>query len=146
MRAETSSPPDVESNMSPEEFSRIRVHLKKTQRQLAALLGASVKAVQSFEQGWRNIPPHVEHQVLFLLAAVAPGSSEKSCWQIRKCTGRMKRQCPAFEFQQGRRCWFVNGTFCRGKEAKSWPEKMAECRKCPFFLAEMPEGVLLPRP
>ncbi|MCF8078205.1 MAG: transcriptional regulator [Desulfobacterales bacterium] len=132
--------------MNPEEFSRIRVYLKKTQRQLAALLGASVKAVQSFEQGWRNIPPHAERQMLFLLAAAAPESSEKFCWQTRKCTGAMKRQCPAFEFHQGRRCWFINGTFCRGKAAANWPDKMAECRKCPFFLSVMPEGVLLSRP
>lgn len=132
--------------MNPEEFSRIRVYLKKTQRQLAALLGTSVKAVQSFEQGWRNITPHAERQLLFLLSAAAQTNSEKSCWQVRKCTGAMKQQCPAFEFHQGRRCWFVNGTICRGKAAKSWPEKMVKCRKCSFFQSVMPEGVLLSTP
>ena len=35
---------------------------------MAQILGSSLKAVQSFEQGWRKIPVHVERQMLFLLA------------------------------------------------------------------------------
>ena len=40
----------------------------KTQNQLARLLGTSFKAIQSFEQGWRNVPAHTERQLLLLLA------------------------------------------------------------------------------
>ena len=54
--------------MNKEEFSRVRSHLKKTQLQMAQLLGVSQKGIESFEQGWRNIPVHVERQLLFLLA------------------------------------------------------------------------------
>ena len=54
--------------MEKEEFSRIRRYLGKTQSQLAQLLGVSPKAIQSFEQGWRNIPVHTKRQVLFLMA------------------------------------------------------------------------------
>jgi DNA-binding XRE family transcriptional regulator len=51
------------------EFSTARQYLGKTQSQTAQLLGISLKAIQSFEQGWRNIPVHIERQVLFLLAS-----------------------------------------------------------------------------
>jgi hypothetical protein len=129
--------------MDAEELSKIRVYLAKTQRELAALLGTSIKAVQSFEQGWRKVPAYVERQLLLLLALTATRSDDgKSCWQIRKCTGSMKKQCPAFQYREGRLCWLVNGTYCRGKETGSWPEKMAHCRKCRVFLEHMPDGVL----
>ena len=39
----------------------------KTQKQLSELLGTSLKAIQSFEQGWRKVPVHIERQMLFLL-------------------------------------------------------------------------------
>ena len=55
--------------MEKKEFSEIRHHLGKTQLQMAQLVGVSLKAIQSFEQGWRNIPVHTERQVLFLLAS-----------------------------------------------------------------------------
>ena len=62
--------------MRSKEFSKIRHHLGSTQLQIAQLLGTSVKAIRSFEQGWRNIPVHAERQVLFLLA------SKKYTWLI----------------------------------------------------------------
>jgi DNA-binding transcriptional regulator YiaG len=51
--------------MNPTEFQLIRKELLKTQKQMSELLGISLKAVQSFEQGWRSIPPYVERQALF---------------------------------------------------------------------------------
>lgn len=39
------------------EFSKIRGALGKTQKKLAQLLCVSVKAIQSFEQGWRDNSP-----------------------------------------------------------------------------------------
>jgi DNA-binding XRE family transcriptional regulator len=40
--------------MESNEFSGIRKYLGKTQSELAGLLCVSTKAIQSFEQGWRN--------------------------------------------------------------------------------------------
>ena len=40
--------------MNKKEFSQIRQHLGKTQNQTAQLLGISLKAVQSFEQGQKQ--------------------------------------------------------------------------------------------
>jgi len=54
--------------MNKKQLAEIRLHLEKTQSQMAQILGVSPKAIQSFEQGWRNIPVHVERQVLLILA------------------------------------------------------------------------------
>ncbi len=54
--------------MKRKQFAEIRRHLGKTQNQMAQILGVSAKAIQSFEQGWRNIPVHIERQILLILA------------------------------------------------------------------------------
>jgi hypothetical protein len=46
--------------MDKKGFSQIRNHLGKTQSQMAQLPDTSLKPVQNFEQGWRNIPLHIE--------------------------------------------------------------------------------------
>jgi DNA-binding transcriptional regulator YiaG len=53
--------------MDSREFLGFRKKLNKTQQQMARLLGTSIKAVHSYEQGWRNIPAHIERQMLFLI-------------------------------------------------------------------------------
>jgi hypothetical protein len=120
--------------MDKKEFSLIRSYLRKTQNQLAQLLGASSKAIQSFEQGWRNIPPHSERQLLFLLASKNSGKKGGDCcWVVRNCPADVKEKCPAWEFQAGNLCWFINGTICHGKVQGTWQRKMKTCRKCEVF-------------
>ena len=129
-----------EFSVEKEEFSRIRRYLEKTQSQMAQLLGVSNKAVQSFEQGWRNIPVHSERQML-LLAALKKGARSKKngpCWAIHKCPVEIKRNCPAWEFEAGHLCWFITGTICQGKAQKSWQEKIKICRKCTVFGNTLP--------
>jgi DNA-binding XRE family transcriptional regulator len=46
--------------MRKEEFKYFRKRLNRTQKQIAELLGTSLKAIHSYEQGWRNVPAHVE--------------------------------------------------------------------------------------
>ncbi len=117
--------------MKKQEFSQIRKALAKTQRELAELLGASLKAIHSYEQGWRNIPVHVERQLLFLMTQKrGEPIISKACWTLKKCPAERKRQCPAWEFNAGKLCWFVNGTLCEGTVHKSWREKMEVCRSC----------------
>ena len=120
--------------MGKKEFSKCRLYLGKTQSQMATLLGTSLKAIQSFEQGWMNIPVHIERQVLFLLAIKKPSPNKvKPCWVIRKCPTETRRNCPAWEFQAGHLCWFINGTICHGEVQKSWQKKMKMCRQCSVF-------------
>jgi hypothetical protein len=117
--------------MDTKEFSQIRQHLGKTQKQMAQLLGTSAKTIQSFEQGWRNIPVHIERQVLFLLAMKGfQNKANTPCWIIKECPLETRRKCPAWEFETGQLCWFINGTICQGEVKESWQEKMSMCRKC----------------
>ena len=52
--------------MTSREFAGFRKKIGKSQRDMARLLGLSIKAVHSYEQGWRKIPGSVERQVFFL--------------------------------------------------------------------------------
>ena len=125
--------------MDNEEFVVIRRDLGKTQKQMAQLLGTSEKAVQSFEQGWRTITPHIEKQMLFLLAMKKAFSKiTVPCWVSQECSEERRHICPAWEFQIGNLCWFINGTICHGEAQESWPEKMKICRECEMFQSMFP--------
>ena len=116
-------------------FKQVRAKLNKTQKELAQLLGISIKAVHSYEQGWRNIPHHVERQMLFLLSRKLPSSDKNldKCWNILKCQGEKLKTCPAWEFKAGNLCWFINGTRCSDKIHNSWNEKIEDCKTCKVF-------------
>ena len=117
--------------MEIEEFIEARSKLDKSQKEMSQLLGVSVKAIYSYEQGWRSIPAHAERQVFFLLSRKRGGRKlGKPCWVIKKCAPKRRKQCPAHEYNAGRFCWLVNGTICECKAQKSWKEKMKICREC----------------
>jgi hypothetical protein len=124
--------------MDSKEFSYIRKKLIKTQKQMAQLLGTSVKAVHSYEQGWRTVPPYVERQIFFLVSRMRGGKkAQKPCWVIKHCPNEIKKQCPAWEFKAGMLCWFINGTICEGTVHKNWKEKMKICRECEVLITVM---------
>lgn len=116
-------------------FKEIRARLNKTQKELAQLLGVSIKAIHSYEQGWRKIPHHVERQLLFLLSRVILNNDKaaENCWDIMECSDKRLKNCPAWEFKAGDLCWFINGTTCSGKPHDSWADKMVECKACKVF-------------
>lgn len=117
--------------MEKEEFVEARTRLDKTQKEMSQLLGISVKAIYSYEQGWRSIPTHVERQVFFLLSRKRGAKDlAKPCWAIKKCPPKRRKDCPAYEYKAGKFCWLVNGTICECKAQKSWKEKMKICREC----------------
>ena len=132
--------------MKGKDFCSIRKNMGKTQKQMSEILGVSLKAIQSFEQGWRRIPAHVERQTLFLLA-MKTGSREQvsPCWEIRCCSREMLENCPAWEFKSGHLCWFINGTICQGKPRGSWSQKMVLSRKCEVFASLMKRWDVSPR-
>jgi len=122
--------------MKDTEFSFFRKKLGKTQKQMAQLLGTSIKAIHSYEQGWRSIPVHVERQLYFLITRKLVGKKSVSpCWKSRSCPQEKREQCPAWEFSTGDLCWFINGTICDGTVHDSWKEKMKLCRDCDVFKA-----------
>ncbi len=132
--------------MESQEFKSFRKKLQKTQEEMARLLGISVKAIRSYEQGWRSIPAHAERQVMFLSAKkdeiLTPA---KPCWTVNKCSEEKKDQCPAWEFRAGKLCWFINGTNCSGTIQKDWKEKIEICKNCKAFPAGLKE-ILTPAP
>ena len=116
------------------QFAAIRRHLEKTQSQMAQILGVSPKAIQSFEQGWRNIPVYIERQVLFILALKSRATRKsKPCWLTRRCPAEDRQNCPAWQFDAGNLCWFINGTICEGTVQGNWEEKMKICRDCEVY-------------
>ena len=121
-------------------FVQIRQCLGKTQRELAALLGVSLKGVQSFEQGWRSIPAHVERQMLFLVTVKSSGmKTNLPCWKVKKCSEEMKQNCPAWDFQARHFCWMINGLVCQGTIQDDWEKKMDICRSCTIFQSMVPQ-------
>lgn len=117
--------------MDSTEFIEIRKKLDKIQREIATLLGISLKAVCSYEQGWRTIPAHAERQLLFLLARKGNRHRENSnCWDLRNCPEEKRNKCPAWEFNSGDFCWFINGTICDGVPCKTWEKKIEVCKNC----------------
>jgi len=126
------------SPVDGKEFLYFRRKLNKTQKEVAQLLGTSVKAVHSYEQGWRSVSGHIERQVLFLVSRKRGMlQRQKPCWVIKKCSRQRREKCPAWEFQAGHLCWFVNGTICEGTVKKDWKQKMNACRDCEVLSAVM---------
>jgi DNA-binding XRE family transcriptional regulator len=123
--------------MDSKEISYFRRKLNKTQKQMAQLLGTSVKSIQGYEQGWRKVPVHVERQIFFLVTRKRGNKTLKPCWVVKKCAPEVRKKCPAWEFRAGTLCWFINGTICEGAAQKDWRKKMQICRTC-----EVLNGVL----
>ncbi len=123
--------------MDSKGFLQVRKKLGKTQKQMAQLLGTSIKAIHSYEQGWRSVPTHVERQLYFLLSRKKSTGFPQPCWDIKKCPLERKDKCPAWELHAGDLCWFINGTICEGAVQKNWDEKMKVCRTCDIWASLM---------
>lgn len=68
----------------------VRAALGKSQRQAAQLLGLSIRAVQSYEQGWRPVPPTVQRLAGVLLMTVRRHGRPAGtpCWKVNDCPPR----------------------------------------------------------
>ena len=117
--------------MDSKESKKLRKKIDKTQKQMAQLLGVSVKAVHSYEQGWRNIPTHVERLMYFHLSRRDGNPKRrKPCWVIKNCPPKIREQCPAYECNAGDFCWFISRTICCSDDRKDWEDKIKFCRSC----------------
>jgi DNA-binding XRE family transcriptional regulator len=118
--------------MTKDEFYLARGKLGKTQKQLAELLGISVRTVHSYEQGWRNIPEHTERYLYFLIINQRCRKKGISpCWERKDC--KDKEGCPAFEFESGHMCWYICGTLCDCTKDACHRTKMEICKRCEMF-------------
>lgn len=118
--------------MKKVEFKRFRKRLGKTHKQLATLLGVSLKAIHSYEQGWRSIPTRIERELLFLVINQRKaGNQLVPCWDQKNC--QQKDDCSAWEFQSGHLCWYLYSTLCEGTSELPYKEKLKVCRSCNIF-------------
>ena len=110
-----------------------------SQSELAANLGVSLKAVQSYEQGWRSIPGSIEKLVFFYLSRLNRKSNPAAvdCWKITKCRAKKRGKCLVERLGAGEECWMVSGNTCNGAWLKSWREKRTVCFKCGVLLRHL---------
>lgn len=120
--------------LTKKEFQQVRKNLGKTQKEMAKLLGISIKTVHSYEQGWRTIPQHIEKHVYFLLINQRGRTvKQQPCWELTGCP--CKEKCPAWEFQSGHLCWLLSGTLCDCHEKEiDDKDKLSVCKECDIFL------------
>ena len=124
--------------MKAVEFTSVRNRLEMSQNRLAKVLSTSPRSIQAYEQGWRNIPAHVERMVLYLLYQKLLGPKALSpCWKIKKCPNSWREHCPTWRFRAQGPCWVINGNFCEGRNAENWDDKMETCRSCQVFTCVM---------
>jgi DNA-binding XRE family transcriptional regulator len=122
--------------MNNKEFAKIRHFLGKTQKQLAHFLCVSAKAIQSYEQGWRQIPVNAQRQMLLLLSLKSTNDrSIRPCWEVNNCPPEHRTNCIVWELKVRHFCWFLSGTYCQGKTQKSWNNKIKLCRDCKVYKA-----------
>jgi transcriptional regulator with XRE-family HTH domain len=116
-----------------ETLKRVRGILGRTQEELAVALGVSAKAIQSYEQGWRNVPVRVVVQLLVLLALHEKRSADDlPCWKVRKCSQAARAECPSYTMTEGRFCWFVAADQCRPKRYNV-KKDVLPCMECPVI-------------
>jgi methyl-accepting chemotaxis protein len=76
---------------------------------------------------------------------------ELSCWEFKDCPPERRNKCAAYP-DYGAKCWVVSATLCGGNKQGSYQDKIANCRKCQFYLHAQkslgpghgPEKLLLP--
>ena len=113
-------------------LQEVRKALGKSQSELAELLGTSGRAVQSYEQGWRACPPHVQKlAAMLLMLRWSNGRKVRPCFQVNRCSARQRQDCPGSQIGQGQLCWMIDGTLCQNKKARNWQTKVVQCIKCP---------------
>jgi len=110
---------------------RIRKILGRTQAELSHALGISEKAVQSYEQGWRDVPVRVIIQLLLLLALYRKQSMDDvPCWEICECTAEQREHCASFTVGRGQFCWFIGSKDCR-PAVELDTDALLPCIACP---------------
>ena len=123
----------VNTNEGAVAVKKIRKALKMTQATVARTLGISVRAIQSYEQGWRDVPDAILIQLLVLVAAYKGAAlNSESCWDVTGCPPERQKLCPSKK-TGGHLCWFVSGRLCGDSKTKDSNEPLP-CLTCPVVL------------
>ncbi len=118
----------------------LRAALGMSQSKLAELVGASTRAIQSYEQGWRPTPLHVRKAAALMLFLRSRPQRQPSppCWQVCNCPSQTRAACAAFQLGAGDLCWFLAGNSCSTGPVTSAEEKLLKCQKCPVMTVWLP--------
>ena len=113
----------------------IRAEMGLSQSELGGLVGISSRAIQSYEQEWRQPSELVERMLLLLLVAHRNGArlSRFRCWEQTECSPDVRERCVAYVARQGHLCWFLTGTVCKGQRQEYWSDKLRLCLDCSFM-------------
>jgi len=131
------------SHDSSIDLRAVRRELGLSQAGLADLIGVSLRAIQSCEQGWRKPGQALEKAVVLLLLASRKGSElgNELCWDSIDCSEVERKNCLVYQSQQGHLCWLLSGNICKGRRLRTWQDKKDVCLQCPFFRDLLPEGI-----
>ncbi|MFZ4618207.1 MAG: helix-turn-helix domain-containing protein [Rectinemataceae bacterium] len=123
--------------MDAAEFSRLRALTGRSQKDLAGMLGVSRKAVESYEQGWRQVPPVTERMLYYIAfkLRISRLEDQPPCWKARNCPEATKSDCPAWKSRDGHFCWFITGRLCAAARHSAEPDRY--CFGCPVFTDEL---------
>ncbi|MEN8154451.1 MAG: helix-turn-helix transcriptional regulator [Acidobacteriota bacterium] len=127
--------------MEKKEFIKIRKDLEKTQKEIAVLLGVSLKTIESYEQGLRNIPPNVERILYYLFFKLNKDKikEKKMCWDETNCPAEIREKCIAWSTGEGYYCWFITGKTCYKQREQYGIETIPNCFHCPVFKIKLKE-------
>ena len=114
-------------------FRTVRNKLGLSQSALADSLGVSIRAVQSYEQGWRKVPNRTLCQALFLLALKNRSAMTSApCWKQTGCAKEVRDRCASYLVGKGKFCWVTGSQRCRTTRTRGGETKLA-CLKCPVL-------------
>ena len=91
----------------------IRKTLGRTSAELANALGVSIKTIESYELGEKDVPSRVMIQLLVLLALFRQQSMvDAPCWEITNCKLEIREKCASFTVGRGQLCWYIGAKTC----------------------------------
>lgn len=117
------------------DLKAVRRELGLSQAKFARLVGFSVRAIQSCEQGWRKPGASLERAALLLVMAGRNemGLADLRCWEVMDCPSERRQECITYRSRQGHLCWFLNGTLCPNRKLQDWENKRPVCLNCAVF-------------
>ena len=125
------------SHAEQEALKRLRTAMNWTQSETAAFLGISKKAVESYEQGWRNVPGSIWKELLTIVAGRRgfPRGCKK-CYKVLQCSPEIREHCFCGSKMDGRFCWMTASACCyrNHPELKKSPLTCLDCPVVQQFL------------
>lgn len=104
---------------------------------------AIVQKIMEEHRGFIQVSSNRENGTVFSLVFPYQSAEEGGripCWEFMHCGIEQdtSRRCPAYPYF-GRICWAIAGTYCAGKVAGIFAEKIDSCQACPYYLSVQEE-------